>query len=95
MLLPQMVKTSQTFIVLTTGAAPTTATSLLLYRVVAVMKLPVKMLPMLLLPCCNCVEVDCENATYAADTHMNVLLLPTRLRVCFCFRWSRCRLIVM
>ena len=57
----------------------TTATSLLLYRAVAVTKLPEKMPPMLLLPSCNYAEVDCENATHAADTHINTLLLPTAI----------------
>ena len=63
----------------------TTATSLLLYRAVAVMKLPEKMLPMLLLPSCNYVEVDCEYAMYVADTHTNTLSLPTTSRYC-CYR---------
>ena len=57
----------------------TTATSLLLYRAVAVTKLHEKMPPMLLLPSCNYVEVDCEYAVYAADTHINTLLLPTAI----------------
>ena len=33
--------------------------------------------PMLLLPSCNYVEVDCEYAMYVADTHTNTLSLPT------------------
>ena len=57
----------------------TTATSLLLYRAVTVTKLPEKMPPILLLPSCNYAEVDCENAMYAADTHINTLLLPTAI----------------
>ena len=44
-----------------------------------IMKLPEKMPPMLLLPSFNYAEVDCENATYAADTHINTLLLPTAI----------------
>ena len=38
-----------------------------------------KMPPMLLLPSCNYAEVDYENATHAADTHINTLLLPTAI----------------
>ena len=46
---------------------------------IAATKLPEKMPPMLLLPSFNYAEVDCENATYAADTHINTLLLPTAI----------------
>ena len=38
-----------------------------------------KMPPMLLLPSCNYAEVDYENATHAADTHINTSLLPTAI----------------